>query len=272
MKRNSRTPTPGPRPTLIGFGSTGLIALLLALLMLVAPMGMIASAGHQDEDRTEETESASDEGDQPDRSDEECRQSGYNMQCNEFGTIRMENTKDVKGEHVESTTYITLDTDFEEENARWVMFSLRNTTPGGSPVEIQVDAFETNQSGDIITTRQIQDDPNEVELWVDTLDLPVDEEIRLEATVAVTELGAYQLETIVIPFDRAYDPIQTSGGERITLFSYTMLGVNDPTPSLDADHENGGWLSTAQETPAPGIAIAAMLLGAAALTKRRFQR
>lgn len=276
MKRNSRTSTPDPRLGPTSLGGTTAIALLLALLMLLAPMGMVATAGHQDQDDEDDQDEGSAGQNQPSdqANDQDCRQSGYNMQCNAFGSVRMETRMDVKGEHVESTSYVTLNTDMDEENARWVMFSLRNTTPDGSPVEISVDAFETNRSGDVITTREIKDDPNKVELWVDTLDLPVGEEIRIEATVAVTERGAYQLETVVIPFDRAYEPIRDAQGQQVSLFSYTMLGVNEPTSPLGAEtsSDQGGWMSTAQEVPTLGAALAAALLGTVALATRRMTR
>lgn len=249
--------------------------------MLSAPLGMVASAGHQDDDDDEDDESSSSQDNSSDddsasasSSSRECYEPGFNMECNEFGDIRMQSNDEVRGEPIETTTYINLDRSFEDReegpDARWVMFAVRNVTPAGeSPVEVEIDGFETNTSGEIITTREDRESPSEINLWVDVLDLPIDEEIRVEATVGVTELGAYQLETIVIPFDRAYDPLVHPNGESISLFSFTMLGVHEPTSSLGAG-QGEGWIATAQEIPTVGALVAMLTLGTmAAATARR---
>lgn len=166
--------------------------------------------------------------------DGNCDASGKNIECNDLGRIEMDNREKVTGDPVDVNASITLDRNYEDQGARWIMFSIRNvTTEGPSPVSLRLNTFSTDE-GEVVTTRVDHEDPNEINLWVDVLDLPVGEEITIDVTVGCTEEGAYAVETLVLVFDRGYDPVKNASGENVELFSYTLLGVNEATEELSA--------------------------------------
>lgn len=209
-------------------------ALLLGLLVVVAPLAFAGVAAGQAGGSGADAEA-------PD-----CKRDGYNVECNAFGAIRMESMRDLKGEPIDVSTGIVLQETFEDRDARWVMFSIRNTTADGeSPVSIDLNSFES-ESGKVVVTRVDQPRPAELNLWVHVLDLPVDELMTLNVTVGVGERGAFALETVVIPFDRGYAPIEGANGEAISLYSSTLLAVNEETASTSSGEE--GMLETGNKT------------------------
>jgi len=194
-----------------------------------------------------------------------CAQSGRNMQCNEFGRIAMDNQQDIRGEPVELSVDITLRTGYEDQGARWLLFSVRNVEPDGSdPVTIELLSFHSTH-GNIATTRVEQPSASELNLWVDILDTPIGAPIEIELRVGATERGAFELETLVMAFDRGYVPIQTSSGDA-SLFSFTLLGVNEETGKISS----GKSFLEGQKLPGFGVVpLVAVLAAVAVLVQRR---
>jgi hypothetical protein len=192
-----------------------------------------------------------------------CQESGHNVQCSELGTIRMDGVREIKGSPIQVATDVTLNSNFKEHGARWFLFSVRNvTSDGANPVLLAVDGFTAD--GAPITTSKVEQKPYESDFWVDVEDVPVGKAIHIAMTVGATEAGAFQLETLVMAFDRGYSPVTDSSGAMASLFSFTLLGVKDPTGSVGA-----GPLSTGYKVP--GVEVPALLgaLGAALLLRRR---
>ncbi|MFA5945095.1 MAG: hypothetical protein WC876_11595 [Candidatus Thermoplasmatota archaeon] len=196
-----------------------------------------------------------------------CTQDGFNGQCTEFGSIAMEGQRDIRGDPIDVSVAITLNTAYEDQGARWLLFSARNVEQDGSnPVTLELTGF-SSAYGDIVTTRVEHATANELDLWVDILDTPVGTPITLDLKVGATERGAFRLETLVMAFDRGYAPIQDSNGNDASLFSFSLLGVNKETPGVDAD---GGSLVDGKKLPALGLVpLAASLAVAVALLRRR---
>lgn len=197
-------------------------------------------------------------------SSDSCGIKNKNSECNDFGSIVMDSQTDIKGEPVEVDAEITLDTAYEDREVRWVMFSIRNTTDDGSPVDLELIRFGT--ATDIIpVTRMDNPSSSEISLWVDILDVPVDEKITLSVEAGSSEQGAYRLEALVMPFDRGYAPVQDRSGESISLFSFTLLAVNEATGS------GGLGAGSLMDRAVPGAPVTAALamLGAAAFLWRR---
>lgn len=243
-------PKNGPRPgRLSGIGEhrAALSAMIMGLLMVAAPLALASTAQAQSG----------------------CQQDGYNIECNEFGAIRMPTKQDVKGSPVTATADIVLETGYEDQNARWIMFSMRNVTQDGdSPVTISLKNF-SSPSGEVVTTQVVQDEPSELNLWVDVLDLPTGEVITLEAEIGVTERGAFSLETVVIPFDRGYEPIKDRSGEPVSLYSSTLLGVNEETSATTTN--SGSSLIDGNKLPGAtaGVMLASLAVGAGLLARGR---
>jgi hypothetical protein len=203
-------------------------------------------------------------------SSEDCTGGGVNGECNAFGKIAMQNREEVRGEPVDVNTTVTLNTSYEDRGARWVMFSVRNVTADGdSPVSIRLNSFATDE-GEVVTTRVVHEEPNELNLWVDVLDLPVHKEIEIDVTVGVTDEGAYAFETLVLAFDRGYDPVQMANGDKASLFSYTLLGVNEATEPIGSSTSSDGALGVLSEIPAPSAlaTLGTITLAAAACLGR----
>lgn len=258
MKRNQGTIRGPSRDPDHACDQTGTTAAVLCLGVLLLSTSLIAAGP-----AAAQNGQGSGDGHTPD-----CHQSKYNIDCNRFGFISMESIRHVEGGPVELETTILLNTSFEHRDARWIMFSVRNVTAQGeSPVTIDLESFTARGGGEIITTRRIQETPNEVNLWVDVLDLPVGEQITIEMTVGVTEQGAFNLETLVIPFDRGYEPIKDRAGKDITLYSSTLLAVNEATASTATGDE--GFLDSGEKVPGIGAAIAVGIVSLAALAHAR---
>lgn len=198
-----------------------------------------------------------------------CAENGMNVQCTTFGTIKMESRRDIRGDAIDVTAQIQLNTAYGDQGARWVMFSVRNSTDDGpSPISIGLTKFSTS-SGDVVTTRVEQVKPSELNLWVDVLDLPIGMPISLDLKVGSSERGAFALETLVLAFDRGYAPVQDSYGQDASLFSFTLLGVNKETASAAGDVDT---LSDGKKLPAPGLiavlGVLAIVAGAVVIRRR----
>ena len=195
-----------------------------------------------------------------------CQETGKNVQCTQFGTIAMDTRADIRGDPIQVAAEIWLNTDYADRGARWVMFSVRNTTEeGASPVTIGLTKFSTIH-GDVITTRVEQPKPSELNLWVDVLDLPTATTISLELRIGATERGAYSLETLVLAFDRGYAPVKDNQGNDASLFSHTFLGVNKETQTTAGDD---GSFSAGNKLPSPGPLLVLVILSVAALVVLR---
>lgn len=196
-----------------------------------------------------------------------CSSPGMNGQCTEFGAIAMEAQRDIRGEPIDLAASFTLATVYPEQGARWLLVSVRNVEADGSnPVTIDVVRFGS-EHGEILTTRVERPGPNEVNLWAETLDVPVGSPITLDLRVGASERGAFRLETLVMAFDRGYAPVKDSLGNDASLFSYTLLGVNEETASVGGGDD--GSLLSGNKVPGLGAGALFMALAAVAVLARR---
>lgn len=198
---------------------------------------------------------------------QECGMSGMNGQCTEFGSIAMESQRDIRGDAIDLAVTFTLNTAYADQGSRWLLVSVRNVeTDGSNPVTIEMTSF-ASAYGDILTTRVEQPSPNELNLWVETLDTPVGTPITLDLSVGATERGAFQLETLVMAFDRGYAPVKDSLGNDASLFSFTLLGVNEETAGVSSDK---GSLLRGNKVPGfEAVAVIGALVAVALVLKRR---
>lgn len=196
-----------------------------------------------------------------------CGQAGMNGQCTEFGSIAMESQRDIRGDAIGLTVTFTLNTAYADQGSRWLLVSVRNVENDGSnPVTIEMTSF-ASAYGDILTTRVEQPSPSELNLWVETLDTPIGTPITLDLTVGATERGAFQLETLVMAFDRGYAPVKDSMGNDASLFSFTLLGVNEETSAVSSDK---GSLLRGNKVPGfEAVALIGALVAVALLSQRR---
>lgn len=195
-----------------------------------------------------------------------CAGAGRNGQCTDFGTISMDSQRDIRGQTIRVDIPIYLNTGYADQGTRWLLFSVRNVTSDGSnPVTIELTRFAT-ASGNIVTTRVEHPSANELNLWVDILDTPVQIPISLDVRVGSTERGAFRLEALVMAFDRGYTPVREANGAEASLFSFSLLGVNKETAKVNAD---GGSLFDGNKLPAPPLAAVLGALGAALVLARR---
>jgi hypothetical protein len=209
-------------------------------------------------------------------SDQGCVPAGMNGQCNELGTILMDFQKDVTGTPVDVTTRITLETTFKDREARTFLFSVRNVTAPGdgpSPVTVELVNF-TSTSGEISVTKTERPGANELDMWVDVLDVPVHEPIDITVRAGATDRGAFRLETLAMPFDRAYHPIRGPDGAEASLFSFTFLAVNKQTEATASTSSTGLDHSLVRSLPGaePVIAVAAIAVVALLLAGPRRRR
>ena len=188
------------------------------------------------------------------------------MQCAEMGVIKMDSQRDIRGEPIDVAVDIYLNSAYADAGARWFLFSVRNVESDGSnPVTLALTRFGTD-AGDIVTTRVEHNTANEIDLWVDGLDLPVGQSIHLDLNVGCTERGAFRLETLVMAFDRGYEPIMDSAGNEASLFSFTLLGVNEETSALKPE---GGSIMDGRKLPGLAVSAIVVALPAVALLWRR---
>ena len=192
-----------------------------------------------------------------------CQEGGHNMQCSELGTIRMDSVREIKGSPIQVSAEITLNGNFKDHGARWFLFSVRNVTSDGTnPIMVQVDSF--NADGAKVVTSKVEQKSYESDFWVDVEDVPVGKTIHIDMTIGASDAGAFQLETLVMAFDRGYTPVTDSTGAEASLFSFTLLGVKSTTGSVGAGPLSKGY-------SVPGLELPALVacLGAAILLARR---
>jgi hypothetical protein len=195
----------------------------------------------------------------------QCESPGMNTQCNELGTIAMPTQVEIRGQPVTLTTHATLYNNYMDMGARYIMFSIRHDAgAGSSPVSLDLKKFQTVY-GPIFTERIDHDRPNEINLWAHVSDVPTNAEITLEYEVHATDRGAFRLETLVMPFDRGYEPLADAGGEDITMFSFSLVGVNKETSGPAGKKDFRDRLAT----PGPAPAVFVLALVAAALWVQR---
>lgn len=195
-----------------------------------------------------------------------CEQEGKNTQCNDLGSIAMDTQREIRGEPIKVEIDATIDDTLAERGARYVMFSVRHDG-SDSPVSLSLEKFSTRQ-GTIFTERIDHDIPNEINIWAHVADIPEGEPIKIVLNVGASDRGAFRLETLVMPFDRGYEPVRGRGGAEVTLFSFTMLGVNKES----SDVSKGASSSIVDRVRTPGLGSAALLSGllaAAAVAARR---
>jgi hypothetical protein len=128
---------------------------------------------------------------------------------------------------------------------------------------VNLDSFTADGAQIVTSKKEVK--PYEVDLWVDVEDVPVGKTITLDMTVGAAEAGAFQLETLVMSFDRGYAPVTMSGGVEASLFSFTLLGVKSPTGSVGA-----GPLSDGYSVPGLGLPALLAAVGVALIVRRRF--
>ncbi|MEA3203358.1 MAG: hypothetical protein QOI63_1033 [Thermoplasmata archaeon] len=241
--------------------------LRLAAALLAACL-LLPCAAAQDPPTESPTDSPTDtptDAPTPTAAPDACNQPGKNIQCTGFGSIAMDTQRDIKGDPVDLTASVWLNTNYADHGTRWILFSIRNVTSEGSPIAISLLKFAT-PSGEVVTTRVDHDKPNEVDLWVDILDTPVNTPITIDVQVGSSERGAYRLEALVLAFDRGYETVKVDGGEA-SLFASTLLGVNKETGKI----ANAGGGSILQGKKTPGLLVPGLVLAlcAVALLRRR---
>lgn len=199
-----------------------------------------------------------------------CAPAGMSGQCNELGTVYMDFQRNIDGQPIDVTVHITLEKLYREQETRAFLFSVRNasTDRGPSPVTVSVTRFATSE-GDLAVSKSETPGPNEVDLWVDVLDVPLNTPIELTAHVGARDKGAFQLEVLVMPFDRAYHTVRQSDGSDASLFASTMLAVNGVTG--DTSGKTGVFAnnSIGKKLPGPEAWMLAPALLAGLLLARR---
>lgn len=203
-----------------------------------------------------------------------CAPQGMSGECNELGRILMDFQREVQGAPIDVTVRTTI-TDAHREEARSFLFSVRNLTEGRtSPVSVGLVSFAT-AAGGVVVLKTEQPTPSQLDLWVDVLDVPVGEPIDLTVNVGVRDRGVYHLEALVMPFDRAYEPLPKAGGGDLNLFAFSQLLVN--APSGDAGGNGGLFRGSSVGKALPGpepwlLAGAAALLALLATPPRMSRR
>ncbi len=248
---NSMTLVASPRPRADhSFGRRLSVSLIMFLLTAM----MMASAA------TAQTSLSSD-------LDDECKEAGYNMQCNQFGTIKMENQADIRGEAVPVTATLVVDQTYEQAGARWVLISIRHVPEGsgGSPISLSLTSVKS-PFGNVYITSIDQEMPNEINVWVHVVDIPLGSPIEVKYMIGSSDRGAFRVETLAMPFDRGYEPITDARGNDLILYSFALVGVNKESGVVAST--SGG--SGGRGIPTVGLPILGVgLLGAALLIRRR---
>lgn len=195
----------------------------------------------------------------------DCEQEGKNTQCNALGSIAMETQAEILGEPILVHITTTVDDTHSQQGARYIMFSIRHDA-ADSPVSLSLASFETSK-GEIFTERIDQPIPNEINVWVQVADIPEGKPIDIAVEVGSSDRGAFRLETLVMAFDRGYEPVRGTDGNDVTLFSFTMLGVNEESSSVASG--SGASLIDRVRVPGPGLPLATLGVVAAGLWARR---
>jgi hypothetical protein len=198
-----------------------------------------------------------------------CAPAGMSGQCNELGSILMDFQREIKGQPIDVSVRITIDNNYREQ-ARYFLFSVRNVTVDEpTPVTLALKSFATSL-GPVAVWKQESPGPHEINLWVDGMDIPVGQPIDLAVTVGVGQRGAYNLEALVMPFDRAYHPLIGANGMELSLFAFTWLAVNDPTTAATGSNGVFDPDSVGRALPGmePAFALAAVFIALFALRAR----
>ncbi len=194
-----------------------------------------------------------------------CVEAGYNVQCTQFGTIKMPNQVDIRGDAATVTITATLHDTFERAGARWVLFSVRHVPEGSGASPISVDLVDfTSAYGPVYVTSIDHDFPNEINIWVHVVDVPIGTPLELDISIGAGDRGAFRLEALAMPFDRGYEPIPDASGMDELLYSFSVLGVNKETSG------GGGGGSSGRSIPVMGPVVTAFaLLACVAVLRRR---
>jgi hypothetical protein len=169
----------------------------------------------------------------------------------------MDSVREIKGSPIQLSTEVTLNSNFKDHGARWFLFSVRNVTADGTnPILLKVDGFSAD--GAQVVTSKVDQKAYESDFWVDVEDVPVGKTIHIDMTVGATDAGAFQLETLVMAFDRGYSAVADSSGAEASLFSFTLLGVKSATGSVGASPLSHGYTVPGLELPALVAALGAV--------------
>lgn len=195
----------------------------------------------------------------------DCEQEGKNTQCNALGSIAMETQTEILGEPILVHITTTVDDTHSQQGARYIMFSIRHDATD-SPVSLSLVSFETGK-GEIFTERIDHPIPNEINVWVQVADIPEGKPIDIAVEVGSSDRGAFRLETLVMAFDRGYEPVSGTDGNEVTLFSFTMLGVNKESSNVASG--SGTTLIDRVRVPGPGLPLTLLGVVAAGLWASR---
>lgn len=199
-----------------------------------------------------------------------CTTMGMTGQCNELGSITMASDVAINGEMQTISASIVVNNLYRDREVRQFLFSVRNVSvDGSSPVVVELVNFATSQ-GPVGVLRTENPGPNELNMWVDVLDVPVGTPIDLSVRVGATRQGGFKLETLAMPFDRAYKPIVGSDGRELSLFAFTFLSVDQPTAGGTGGTGLGS--SLGRSLPGPDTAVAMAAVAGLALLVTRTPR
>lgn len=197
-----------------------------------------------------------------------CIEPGFNAQCNDFGSIKMENQRDIKGDTIVMTITAQVNETYEDAGARWILFSVRHVPEfGSSPVSLALEGFRS-QFGDVYVTNIEQDVPNELNVWLHVVDVPRNTTLELDVAIGAADRGAFRLEALAMPFDRGYEPIADENGQDRILYTFSLLGVNQETGAAEASDPSPSSASGRPVPLAPWL-VGAAVLGAALILRRR---
>ncbi|MCA1813288.1 MAG: hypothetical protein LC624_04970 [Halobacteriales archaeon] len=200
-----------------------------------------------------------------------CQEAETNMQCNELGSIAMAAQGTINGAPLDITTRIVLERNYQDQNARSFLFSVRNVSSDGPSIAtLEVTRF-TTPTGDIAVSRTEHPTATEIDMWVDVLDVPVGQPIELTTHAGASDKGAYRLEVLVQPFDKDYHTFKDSLGSDASLFSFTLLIVSKASGAATGSSPFGGKVGNALHVPGVEAvpALAALLLVGFALRREK---
>lgn len=198
-----------------------------------------------------------------------CAEAGFNVQCSEFGSLKMENQRDIRGDPITMTITAQINQTYETSGARWVLFSVRHVPEGSSsPISLALSGF-TSSFGNVYITSVEQDVPHEINVWVHVVDVPLGTPLALDVLVGASDRGAFRLEALAMPFDRGYEPIADVNGTDHILYSFSLIGVNKESSIVET---SSGGPSGGRAIPMAGpMATLVALAALAGVLRRRSQ-
>lgn len=195
-----------------------------------------------------------------------CAESGFNVQCSDFGSLKMENQRDIRGNPITMTITADISETYETSGARWVLFSVRHVPEGStSPISLALSGF-TSSYGNVYITSVEQDVPHEINIWVHVVDVPLNTPLELDIQVGASDRGAFRLEALAMPFDRGYEPIADVNGTDHILYSFSLIGVNKESSGVEPASEGS---SGGRAIPVVGPVATTLALLACAIAIRR---